>query len=91
MYRAKTEKCLIAIRKFLDEPSDKIERPNLTARLGNFRFEVKKQPPQRTAYNINNVKKQRAGTETDDVSVGSRPLLVSNANQGASTPVPTLL
>ena len=34
LYRAKTEKCLVAIQKFLDEPSDKIERPNLAVRLG---------------------------------------------------------
>lgn len=44
MYRVKAEKCLTAIRKFsdersdradyLDEPSDKIERPNLAVRLG---------------------------------------------------------
>jgi hypothetical protein len=62
MYRVKAEKCLTAIRKFsdersdradyLDEPSDKIERPNLAVRLGrspmplrlseNFLFCMKK-------------------------------------------------
>ena len=62
MYRAKTENCLIAIRKFLDEPSDKIEQPDLNARLGrsamplrlseNFRIAGKQRPPRRTAYNL---------------------------------------
>ena len=41
MYRANTGKCLIAIRKFLDDPSDKIERPNLAVRLGNFRIVIR--------------------------------------------------
>ena len=33
---------------------------------------MKERPPRRTAYNIYNVEKQRAGTEAEDVGEGSR-------------------